>query len=164
MDDRPQEQGFMKKDSVISAPKLWTVLAKCYGSMAVFVEQSIAAEKLGLSDFMVLEALLHKGPLTMSAIGKKILLANASMTSAIDRLDERGLVVRKTDSADRRIRLIHLTARGKALILAIYDRHQQQLEELMANFSQIERAQLYRSLKKLGLTAADAFEITEKIS
>jgi MarR family transcriptional regulator, 2-MHQ and catechol-resistance regulon repressor len=155
----------MKRDPAISAPKLWTVLAKCYGSMAAFVEQSIVAERLGLSDFMVLEALLHKGPLTMSAIGKKVLLANASMTSAIDRLDERGLVLRKTDAEDRRIRLIHLTPRGKALIQGIYDRHQRQLEELMVNHSQLERARLYRGLKKLGLTAeASAAEMTEKKS
>ena len=146
----------MNKNPDISAPKLWTVLAKCYGSMAAFVEKSIAAEKLCLSDFMVLEALLHKGPLTISAIGKKVLLANASMTSAIDRLDDRGLVVRKTDEEDRRIRLVHLTARGKALISAIFDRHQRQLEGLMTNLSQTERAQLYRGFKKLGLAAEEA--------
>jgi MarR family transcriptional regulator, 2-MHQ and catechol-resistance regulon repressor len=146
----------MKKDPAISAPKLWIVLARCYGSIAAYVEQSIAAEKLCLSDFMVLEVLLHKGPLTISEIGKKVLLANASMTSAIDRLDERGLVLRKADEEDRRIRLIHLTPRGRALISAIFDRHQRQLEVLMSDLSQTERTQLYRGLKKLGLAAQDA--------
>lgn len=152
----------MRKDAAISAPKLWTVLAKCHGSMAAFVEQSIVAEKLGLSDFMVLEALFHKGPLTMSAVGKKVLLANASMTSAIDRLEKRGLVVRKDDAEDRRIRLIHLTPKGKGLISAVYERHQRHLEQLMADITQTERTQLYRGLKKLGFAAASAPESAAK--
>lgn len=146
----------MKKDSLISAPKLWTVLARCYSSVAAFAEQSVSSEDLGLSDFAVLEALLHKGPLTISAIGRKVLLANASMTSAIDRLEERGLVVRKSEEEDRRVRLIHLTAKGRALVATIFDRHQRQLEALMAALSQAERQQLYRGLKKLGLTAQQA--------
>lgn len=154
----------MKKDSVISAPKLWTVLARSYSSVAAFAERSVASEDLGLSDFAVLEVLLHKGPLTISAIGKKVLLANASMTSAIDRLEERGLVVRKAEEEDRRVRLIHLTAKGRALITAMFDRHQRKLEALMADLSQAERQQLYRGLKKLGLTAQQATDsmFTEK--
>lgn len=79
-----------------SGPKLWVVLARAYGSLASYVEACIAAEGLCLSDFMVLEILLHKGPLTISAIGERLLLANASMTSAVDRLEERSFVVRQT--------------------------------------------------------------------
>jgi MarR family 2-MHQ and catechol resistance regulon transcriptional repressor len=149
----------MKSEGNISAPKLWTVLAKSYGAMARFVEQSMAGEELGLSDFMVLEVLLHKGPQTMTAIGRKVLLANASMTSAIDRLDERGLVVRKLSEQDRRIRLVELTPAGRTRISAVYHRHQAQLEELMAGLSAGERAQLYRGLKKLGLAAEAAGEV-----
>jgi MarR family transcriptional regulator, 2-MHQ and catechol-resistance regulon repressor len=149
----------VKSEGSISAPKLWTVLAKSYGAMAGFVQRSMAGEELGLSDFMVLEVLLHKGPQTMTAIGRKVLLANASMTSAIDRLDERGLVVRKLSEGDRRIRLVELTPAGRARITAVYHRHQAQLEKLMADLSAGERAQLYRGLKKLGLAAEAAGEV-----
>ena len=74
----------------------------------------------GISDFMVLEVLLHKGPLTISAIGEKVLLASASMTSAIDRLEKRGLVRRRSCNSDRRIRIVELTDCGKAFIEEIY--------------------------------------------
>src|ERR1700726_2852439 len=112
----------MKSEGNISAPRLWTVLAKSYGAMAEFVEQSMAGEELGLSDFMVLEVLLHKGPQTMTAIGRKGLLANASMTSAFARLDERGLVVRNLSEEDRRIRLVELTPAGRGGVGAVYYR------------------------------------------
>ena len=146
----------MSDNSFISAARVWVVLARAYGSMAAFVEERIAAEEIGLSDFMVLEALLHKGPLTMSAIGEKVLLANASMTSAIDRLEEKALVTRKNSAEDRRIRLVELTARGRRLIGAIYRRHEQELESLMSMLPATERTCLYQGLKKIGLAAKDA--------
>jgi MarR family transcriptional regulator, 2-MHQ and catechol-resistance regulon repressor len=94
----------------------------------------------------------------MSAIGKKVLLANASMTSAIDRLDERGLVIRQASRQDRRIRLVDLTPKGRALIEAVFARHEQHLEALMVDLSSTERAELHAGLKKLGLTAESALE------
>jgi MarR family transcriptional regulator, 2-MHQ and catechol-resistance regulon repressor len=146
----------MSDVNLISAPKLWTVLAKAHGAMAAFVEQQVEGQGLCLGDFMVLEVLLHKGPLTMSAIGEKVLLANASMTSAIDRLEKKALAIRKNSSEDRRVRLVELTPRGRKLISEIYRRHERELEALMRDISPTERAGLHRGLKKLGLAAAAA--------
>lgn len=146
----------MAIETEVSAAKLWIVLAKAYGSMAAWVEETIAAEGLGLSDFMVMEALLHKGPLTMSEIARKLLLANASMTSAIDRLERKLLVARAFDGEDRRIRRVTLTARGRKLIEAIYKRHEQSLNDLMRELSATERKAAYRGLKKIGFAAQAA--------
>lgn len=144
------------KDSQTSGPKLWVVLARAYGALASFVEHSVAAEGLGLSDFMVLEALLHKGAMTMSTIGEKVLLANASMTSAIDRLDKRGFVVRKNDENDRRIRRVELTEAGRAFISELYRRHELEIEAVVSVLNQVEQDQLRSLLKKLGFSAKDA--------
>jgi MarR family transcriptional regulator, 2-MHQ and catechol-resistance regulon repressor len=140
----------------VSAPRLWLVLARAYGSMVNYIEGSITAQGLGLSDFMVLEVLLHKGPLTISAIGEKVLLASASMTSAIDRLEKRGLVQRRSCNSDRRIRLVELTDCGKAFIEEIYARHQKDLEMVAAGLCNEERKTLYEGLKKIGLAAKTA--------
>jgi MarR family 2-MHQ and catechol resistance regulon transcriptional repressor len=137
----------------VSAPRLWLVLARAYGSIVSYIEGAITAQGLGLSDFMVLEVLLHKGPLTISAIGEKVLLASASMTSAIDRLEKRGLVRRTSCDSDRRIRLVELTDCGKAFIEEIYARHEKDLERVMTGLSEEERRTLYEGLKKIGLAA-----------
>jgi MarR family transcriptional regulator, 2-MHQ and catechol-resistance regulon repressor len=137
----------------ISAPRLWLVLARAYGSMVNYIEGAIAAQGLGLSDFMVLEVLLHKGPLTISAIGQKILLASASMTSAIDRLEKRGLVRRKSCDSDRRIRFVELTDSGKVFIEEIYARHVKDLEAVTVGLCEEERRVIYEGLKKVGLAA-----------
>lgn len=148
----------MVSTNSISATRVWVVLAKAYKAMATFVEQRVSKEGLGLSDFMVLEVLLHKGPLTISAIGEKVLLANASMTSAIDRLETKGLVVRRSSKEDRRIRRIELTAKGKTFIAEIYRRHKAEIESLMGGLSPEEYTVLHGTLKKIGLAAAAANE------
>ena len=142
-----------KDQNKISAPRLWLVLARAYGSMVDYIEGSIVAQGLGLSDFMVLEVLLHKGPLTISAIGEKVLLASASMTSAIDRLEKRGLVRRKTCDSDRRIRFVELTDCGKAFIEEIFARHEKDLEVVIGGLGDEERRVIYEGLKKIGLAA-----------
>jgi MarR family 2-MHQ and catechol resistance regulon transcriptional repressor len=141
------------KADTVPAPRLWLVLARAYGSMVAYIESSITSQGLGLSDFMVLEVLLHKGPLTISAIGDKVLLASASMTSAIDRLEKRGLVRRKTCDSDRRIRFVELTDCGKAFIEEIYARHEKDLEAVIGALCDEERGVIYEGLKKIGLAA-----------
>ena len=140
----------------ISAARLWLVLARAHGSIVDYIERSIRAQGLGVSDFMVLEVLLHKGPLTISAIGEKVLLASASMTSAIDRLEKRGLVARRNCSSDRRLRYVDLTDGGKAFIEEIFARHEVDLEKVTAELSEEERNTMYEGLKKIGRAAKAA--------
>ncbi len=141
-----------------TGPKLWVVLARAYGALAAFVESSIAAEGLCLSDFMVLEVLLHKGPLTISTIGEKVLLANASMTAAVDRLEERAFVVRQSSEADRRSKIVALTPRGRTFTTQLYARHAREIEAVASPLSRAERDQLRALLKKLGLSAKSAVQ------
>ena len=110
------------------------------------------------------EVLLHKGPLTISVIGEKVLLASASMTSAIDRLEKRGLVVRRSCSSDRRIRLVELTCEGKGFIEEIYARHEKDLELVTEGLSDEERRTMYEGLKKIGLAAKVAVPTQQKES
>ncbi len=151
----------MKSDATISAPQLWIVLARAHGAIVDYIEQAIAEQGLGLSDFMVLEVLLHKGPLTISSIGEKVLLASASMTSAIDRLEKRGMVLRRSCNSDRRIRLVELTPTGKAYISKTYAEHAKDLELIVGGLSAAERRTLYDGLKQMGL-AAKAATLREK--
>jgi MarR family 2-MHQ and catechol resistance regulon transcriptional repressor len=138
-----------------SSAALWVVLARAYRSMATFVERSVAALDIGLSDFMILEALLHKGPLTMSQLCEAALITNASMTAAIDRLEERAFVERVADKQDRRVRRVQLTAQGTMLIKRLYARHERDLDDVMSVISPAERAELRRGLKAIGLAAQE---------
>ncbi len=145
----------MTKSNAITAPRLWLVIAKSYRALSLLAEQSIANTGLCLTDFVALEALLHKGPLTISEIQDKVRLASGSMTAAVDRLEKLGLIVRKSSRSDRRARVVELTAQGKRLAASCFERHARDLEALMSALSQEEKEQLYKSLKTLGLLAAE---------
>ena len=142
----------------ITAPRLWTVITRCHRVLALLAEESIAKAGLCLTDFAALEAVLHKGPLTISEIQDKVRLASGSMTAAVDRLEKLGLVERRASPSDRRARVVHLTAEGKRLAASSFERHAKDLEALMSALSQKEMEQLHGSLRKLGIFAAEKLE------
>jgi MarR family transcriptional regulator, 2-MHQ and catechol-resistance regulon repressor len=146
----------MSTSARIEAPRLWIVLSRCYRSVSQIAESSIAEAGLCLSDFAALEALLHKGPLTITEIQSKVLLASGSMTAAVDRFERKGLVIRRATPSDRRAKVLELTSEGKRVAEAAFQRHAAELQAAMAILNGTEKRQLYGLLKKLGLFAAEA--------
>lgn len=133
---------------------LWLVLWKTYSAVREYAVRDIGKLGLSLTDFAIMEALLHKGPLAVNDIGKKVSLTSGSITTAIDRLGERGLVERRGDQADRRARIVHLTAAGHKVISAAFAKHAATLDTLGGELSAVERHHAIRLLKKLGHAAA----------
>jgi MarR family 2-MHQ and catechol resistance regulon transcriptional repressor len=131
-------------------------MMRSHHALRLLAERSIAGTGLCLTDFAALEALQHKGPLTISEVQDKVLLASGSMTAAIDRLEKQRLVVRKSTSKDRRARIIELTRTGKQLAEKCFAAHAKDLEAVMSALSAEEMQQIYGSLKKLGLFAAQS--------
>src|ERR1700681_1502347 len=127
------------------------VLAKAFRSLAAHAAESLNLSQTGLgdSDFRVLEVLLHKGPLPVNTIGPKVWLTPGSISVAVDRLEKKALVKRKT-TGDRRVRLVELTAKGRALITKTFREHAAAMEEAAGVLSNEERLTLLRLLKKLG--------------
>lgn len=144
----------MSANGKLTAARLWIVIARCQRALALAIERSIAELGLCTSDFMVLEALLHKGPLTITEIQAKVLLASGSMTAAVDRVESKGLVVRKTTAKDRRARVLELTPEGRRLIEDAYSQHAEHLEKLMSSLNEGEKKQVYVLMKKLGQSLA----------
>ena len=135
---------------------VFLVLWKAAHAVEAYAAKSIADREMCGSDFAVLEALLHKGPLPVNEIGKKILLTSGSITVAIDRLEQKGMVERKAHGTDRRTRVVHLTKEGKRLITRIYTQHAADLEALMrSSLTTAERATLIKLLKKIGFKAVE---------
>jgi MarR family 2-MHQ and catechol resistance regulon transcriptional repressor len=145
------------KEKNESGIHLWLVLWKTFDALQVHALESIRSLGLGLSDFGVLEVLLHKGPLPVNAIGAKIRLTSGSISIAIDRLVEKGLVERKEDADDRRARIVHLSPQGSKLIDCAFAQHARAMERAASGLSKSERASALRLLKKLGTKAADLY-------
>jgi MarR family transcriptional regulator, 2-MHQ and catechol-resistance regulon repressor len=129
---------------------VFLVLSRAARAVEARALASIEDTGLCASDFAVMEALLHKGPLPVNALGKLVLLTSGSMTAAVDRLTERGLVARSEDAADRRVRVVALTAEGRRLIKPAFARHQADLDEVASVLTARERTALVSLLRRLG--------------
>src|SRR6201984_2775955 len=99
-----------------SGVHLWLVLMKAFQALMPHAAESIERTELGDSDFRVLEALLHKGPLPVNTLGPKVWLTPGSISVAVERLVKKGLVSRNDHPDDRRVRRGELTPKGLALI------------------------------------------------
>src|SRR5256885_16562360 len=142
-----------------SGVHVFLVLWKAARAAEGYAEKSILDLDICGSDFAVLEALLHKGPLPVNEIGRKVLLTSGSITVAVDRLEAKGLVERRAHGTDRRARIVHLTKEGRKVITRAYAQHAGDLEQLIsASLSTTERATLIRLLKKIGYKAAGQSE------
>src|SRR4030088_913097 len=124
---------------------VWLVLMKAFQALIPHAAESIERTELGDSDFRVLEALLYKGPLPVNTIGPKVWLTPGSISVAVDRLEKKALVKRKgTD--DRRVRLVELTAKGRALVTKTFREHEAAMEAAAEVLSTEERLILLRLL------------------
>tara|TARA_B110000305_G_C19343268_1_gene590287 strand:- start:545 stop:988 length:444 start_codon:yes stop_codon:yes gene_type:complete len=133
---------------------LWLLLWKAYKSVETIDLKSIQSLGFkGLSDFAILEVLYHKGPLPVSAIGEKVMLTSGSITTAIDRAENNGLVSRTRDDVDGRIVIVNLTVKGRNQIESIFITHAQNLDPIFKEFSMEDRQTLARLLKKAGFAA-----------
>ena len=151
----------MSEKTRTDAPGLWIVLLRSYLALKHVAERSISATGLGFTEFAALEALLHKGPLTIGEIQSKVPLALGSMTAVVDRLERRGLILRTPSPSDRRARVLKLSPKGRAAVQDAFSRHAADLESSMAVLTNREKRQLRALLKKLGRFAA-ASEAKEK--
>ena len=137
---------------------VWLVMMKAMRALTRYAAAGIEETGLGLSDFGVLEILLHKGPLPVNTIGPIVDLTPGSISIAVDRLFAKGLVSRVESSEDRRVRIVALTARGKALIDSAFRKHSGQMRKAFAELSPEELRGLEAALKKVGKRAATLME------
>jgi MarR family transcriptional regulator, 2-MHQ and catechol-resistance regulon repressor len=138
-----------------SGVHLWLLLWKASKEVEAHARRSVNTTGLCLSDFGVLEAIFHKGPLPISALGKKVLLSSGSMTAAVDRLEQSGLVNRAGVPTDRRARVVHLTEEGSKLIGRVFAEHEHDMERVFSCLDKRERHALANLLRKLGHEAEE---------
>src|ERR1700746_876197 len=149
---------FLMTRGLQGADHVWLVMMKAMRALTKYAAAGIEETGLGLSDFAVLEVLLHKGPLPVNTIGALVDLTPGSISTAVDRLFAKGLVSRVESAEDRRVRIVALTPRGKALIDSAFRKHSGQMRKAFAELSPEELRGLEAALKKVGKRAATLME------
>ncbi|MGH7511533.1 MAG: MarR family winged helix-turn-helix transcriptional regulator [Gemmatimonadales bacterium] len=107
-------------------------------------------EDLTPSQFGVLEALFHLGPMCQRDLGERILRSSGNMTLVVGNLERRGLVRRERQAEDRRYYLVHLTVEGERLIRRVFPGHADAIARALAILTQDEQRTLGNLCRKLG--------------
>src|SRR5438034_9686145 len=147
-----------KRPADRSGTHLWLVLMKAHRTLARLATRSIESSEVCLTDFAVMEMLLHKGPQPVNEIGRRVELTSGAITTAVDRLESRNLVTREAHPSDRRARIVRLTAAGEEQAAEIFAGHKAAMDLAASGLSKTERATLIELLKKLGTSAGASEE------
>lgn len=126
-------------------------LMRASESLNYRLNRHLAEADLTVSQFGVMEALLHLGPLNQKALAEKLLKSGGNITMVIDNLEKCGHVERQRDPDDRRAVLIHLTDKGKRFIKSFFPKHLEEIKKEFSVLSRQEKEDLARICKKLGL-------------
>ena len=125
-------------------------LTRCTNSLFTRLAERNTIGDLTYSQFAVLEALYHLGPMTAGEVSQKILKSGSNLTTVIDNLERDGLVRRERDANDRRVIHVHLTEAGSSKIEAVFPEHVAALVEEFSALSASEQELLGKLCKKLG--------------
>ena len=129
-------------------------LLRATKSVTSRLERQLGKEGLTESQFGVLEALLHLGPLCQRELSAKILRSGANVTTVVDNLEKRNLVRRARESDDRRYVTVHLSDEGRALVEKALPDHVARIVEVFGPLDAAELQSLGDLCKKLGLSVA----------
>jgi MarR family 2-MHQ and catechol resistance regulon transcriptional repressor len=131
-------------------------LMRASDSITARLNKHLSEHDLTLSQFGVMEALHHLGPLNQRSLGEKLLKSGGNITMVIDNLEKGGWVTRKRNPDDRRSVLIHLTEEGKEFIESFFPKHLNKIKEEFAPLSDEEKQTLGTLCKKIGKKPEDA--------
>ena len=145
---RRKHQGNEKE---ILALNTYVKLMRSAESITARIHKHLASTGLTLSQFAVLDALFHLGPLYQREIGQKLLRSSGNITMVIDNLEKRGYAKRERKKEDRRFMLVRLTDKGSELISKVFPPHAAVIAREMNVLSEREQKILAQLCKKLGL-------------
>jgi MarR family transcriptional regulator, 2-MHQ and catechol-resistance regulon repressor len=140
--------------AVVEVLRVYVKLLRAAKAVVVRLEPGLARAGLTSTQLGVLEAILHKGPLSQRELGRKVLTSAGNMTDVIDKLEHRGLVSRSRQPGDRRAVRVELTAEGRRSIEELFPRHAGRIAAAMGGLSVTELRELGALLRKLGLGAS----------
>jgi MarR family 2-MHQ and catechol resistance regulon transcriptional repressor len=145
---RREHQGSEKEVLALST---YVKLMRSVESITARIHKHLASSGLTLSQFAVLEALYHLGPLYQREIGQKLLRSSGNITMVIDNLEKQGYVRRERKKEDRRFMMVRLTDEGFELISNVFPPHAAVIAREMGVLSTREQETLAQLCKKLGL-------------
>lgn len=111
------------------------------------VKTDVQRYGLNVTEFAVMELLYNKGDQPIQRIGNRVLIASSSITYVVDKLEEKGCVVRQRNEKDKRVTNASLTDKGRSMMDEIFPDHASTLESTFSVLTDEEITVLQTALK-----------------
>jgi MarR family transcriptional regulator, 2-MHQ and catechol-resistance regulon repressor len=125
-------------------------LMRAANSARSYASRSLSNTNLTLTQFAVLEALYHLGPMSLSDIARKVLTTGGNLTMVVGNLEKQALARRQSCPEDKRVLIVALTAKGKTLMRELFPRHAAAIVEFLGALTPDEQERLGDLCRKLG--------------
>ncbi len=125
-------------------------LIRAANSARTYASRHLGDTDLTLTQFAVLEAVYHLGPMSLSDIARKILTTGGNLTMVVGNLEKQGLAQRQRCPEDRRLSIIVLSPKGKTLMREIFPRHAAAITQFLAALGPEEQELMSNLCRKLG--------------
>jgi DNA-binding MarR family transcriptional regulator len=126
------------------------------GYISRIVLASCAAEHgIGILEWRIVLVLGGDAPLEISQVADRVAMDRGGCSRSIAALEERGLIVRVSNAADRRRSPVQLTAAGRKLCASLSEFARASSEELLSVLTQDERKTVLDCLNRLRIKAID---------
>ena len=121
---------------------LFIGLSRTVLSLHRLCDELFYAYNITRTQFGVMEAIYHKGPLRQCDVRELILTTPGNLPVVVKNLVRDGLVKTVVDEKDRRSRWLHLTKKGKSLMDEVFPKNAALLEEALSVWSEEEKEEL----------------------
>jgi MarR family transcriptional regulator, 2-MHQ and catechol-resistance regulon repressor len=143
----PVQSGRAQKCLALST---YVKLMRTANSARSYASRSLSDTNLTLTQFAVLEALYHLGPMSLSDIARKVLTTGGNLTMVVGNLERQGLARRQSCPEDKRVLIVVLTAKGKTLLRQVFPEHAAAITEFLSALGPEEQERLGDLCRKLG--------------
>ena len=134
----------------VRALNAYITLLRAAESVEADMASRLAESGLTISQFGVLDALYHLGPMHQNELARKILKSNGNLTMVITNLQRRGLIRRRRDEHDRRCITVALTHEGRSIMEKLLPQHVEAIAERFSVLSGKEQESLRNMARRLG--------------
>lgn len=124
-------------------------LVSAYQAFERYSAPDVKAMGLTTTQFDVIATLGNQPPMTCKELGEKTLVTKGTLTGVLERLELKGILVRKLNPEDARSQMIGLTKRGQALFEKVFPAHLSHLNAAFQKLSAKELAEITTSLQAL---------------
>ena len=138
------------------------LLAECLQGFERLSGESVRKCGLTAPQFDIIATLGNTPGMSYKDLGERTLITKGTLTGVIERLEQKGLVLRTRNADDKRSFFVQLTPAGEAVFSDAFPKVVEQGKKLFAPYTEADFEAMDATLRKLKQLIADATAVSSR--